>query len=157
MAKIFTRLNFQTSLFSFAKTQNYTIITFKMLKMEFKFKYTWSTKESATHCSQFISAKVKKLLRKSQVEILEKLRKLRLRQNESFLFKKKCMSLCFCLQIVFLSTLNVRTWKGSITMVCPGPRIACAALHDNKSFHWQDSKPGGAGQTLLHREIGMTS
>jgi len=86
MAKIFTRLNFQTSLFSFAKTQNYTIITFKMLKMEFKFKYTWLTKESVTHCSQSTSAKVKKLLRKSQVEIPEKLRKLRLRQNESFLF-----------------------------------------------------------------------
>ena len=52
-----------------------------MLKMEFKFKYTIS--------SQFISVKAKKNLRKSQAQFREKLRKLRLRQNNNFLIKKR--------------------------------------------------------------------
>ena len=47
-------------------------------------------KESVTHCSQFISVKVKKILRKSQARFQEKLKKLRLRINDGFLIKKTC-------------------------------------------------------------------
>jgi len=42
------------------------------------------------HFSQFTSIKVKKNLRKSQVQSREKLRKLTLRQNYGFLIKKTC-------------------------------------------------------------------
>ena len=44
--------------------------------------------ESVNYSSQFISVKVKKNLRKSQAQFGEKLRKLRLRQNNDFLIKK---------------------------------------------------------------------
>ena len=44
--------------------------------------------ESATHFSQFISVKVKKISSKSQAQFCEKLRKLKLRQNDGFLIKK---------------------------------------------------------------------
>ena len=44
--------------------------------------------ESVNHSSQFISVKVKKNLRKSEAQFREKLRKLRLRQNNDFLIKK---------------------------------------------------------------------
>ena len=44
--------------------------------------------KSVNHFSQFISLKVKKNLRKSQAQFREKLRKLRLRQNDGFLIKK---------------------------------------------------------------------
>ena len=43
--------------------------------------------ESVNHYSQFISVKVKKNLRKSQAQFREKLKKLRLRQNNGFLIK----------------------------------------------------------------------
>ena len=43
--------------------------------------------ESEAHLSRLISVKVKKKLRKSLAQFLEKLRKLRLRQNDSFLIK----------------------------------------------------------------------
>ena len=44
--------------------------------------------DSVNHFSQLISVKVKKNLRKSQVQFWEKLRKLKLRQNNDFLIKK---------------------------------------------------------------------
>ena len=44
--------------------------------------------ESVNHFSQFILIKVKKNLRKSQAQFREKLRKLRLRQNDCFLIKQ---------------------------------------------------------------------
>ena len=44
--------------------------------------------ECVNHFSQFISVKVKKNLRRSQAQFREKLRKLRLRQNNGFLIKK---------------------------------------------------------------------
>ena len=44
--------------------------------------------ESVIHFNQFISEKVKKILKKSQVRFPEKLRKLRLQQNDGFLTKK---------------------------------------------------------------------
>ena len=45
--------------------------------------------ESVNDPSQFISVKVKKNLSKYQAQFREKLRKLRLRQNNDFLIKKK--------------------------------------------------------------------
>ena len=45
--------------------------------------------ECVNHSSQFISVKVKKNLRKSEAQFREKLRKLRLKQNNDFLIKKK--------------------------------------------------------------------
>ena len=47
--------------------------------------------ESVNHFSQFISVKAKKNLRNSQAQFREKLRKLRLRQNNGFLIKKTCI------------------------------------------------------------------
>jgi len=44
--------------------------------------------EIVNHFSQFVSVKVKKDLRKSQAQFLGKVKKLRLRQNDSFLLKK---------------------------------------------------------------------
>ena len=44
-------------------------------------------KESVTHFSQFFSLKIRKILRKSQVQFGEKLRKLRLRQNDALLIE----------------------------------------------------------------------
>jgi len=44
--------------------------------------------EIVTHFSQFISVKVKIILRKSQAQFMEKQRKLKLRQNYGFLIKK---------------------------------------------------------------------
>ena len=46
--------------------------------------------DSVNLFSQFIPAKVKKKLRKSQAQFREMLRKLRLRQNNDFLIKKTC-------------------------------------------------------------------
>jgi len=54
-----------------------------------------NNKESVNHFSQFISVKVKKNLRKSQAQFREKLRKLRLRQNNDFLIKKNVYSKTF--------------------------------------------------------------
>ena len=48
--------------------------------------------ESVNHSSKFISVKGKKNLRKSQAQFREMLRKLRLRQNNDFLIRKKCVS-----------------------------------------------------------------
>ena len=45
--------------------------------------------ECLTHFSQFFSEKVKKNLRRSQAQLREKLRKLRLRQIYGFLIKKE--------------------------------------------------------------------
>ena len=45
--------------------------------------------DSVNHSSQFISVKVKEKLRKSQAQLREMLRKLRLRQNNDFLIKNK--------------------------------------------------------------------
>ena len=47
--------------------------------------------KSVNHFSQFISEKVRKNLRKSQAQFQEKLRKLRLRQNNGFLIKQNCV------------------------------------------------------------------
>ena len=46
--------------------------------------------DNVNHSSQFMSVKVKKNLRKSQAKFRDKLRKLRLRQNDGFLIKKTC-------------------------------------------------------------------
>ena len=57
--------------------------------------------KSVNHFSQFVSVKVKKNLRKSQAQFWEKLRKLRLRQNEGFLKKKFISSLTSDAQLGF--------------------------------------------------------
>ena len=49
------------------------------------------TNENVNYFSQFILVKVKKNLRKSQARFWEKLRKLRLRQNDGFVIKKTCI------------------------------------------------------------------
>ena len=54
--------------------------------MEFKVKYIIN--KSVNHSSQFISVKFKKSLGKSHAQFGEKLRKLRLRQNNDFVLKK---------------------------------------------------------------------
>ena len=46
--------------------------------------------ESVNNFGQFILVKVTRNLRKSQAQFREKLRKLRLRQNNDFLLKKRC-------------------------------------------------------------------
>ena len=51
------------------------------------------SKDSVHHSCQFISIKFKKNLRRSQAQFREKLRKLRLRQNNNFLIKKTCIFL----------------------------------------------------------------
>ena len=53
---------------------NFVVIAFKMLQMEFKFKYTILITKCVTHFNQFISVKVKKNLRKSQTQFQKKLR-----------------------------------------------------------------------------------
>ena len=50
--------------------------------------------KTVNRSSQFISVKLKKNLRKSQAQFREKLRKLRLRQNNDFLIKEMCTQLC---------------------------------------------------------------
>ena len=67
-----------------------------MLKIEFKFKYTTLMMKLRIILGSFILGKGKKNLRKSQVQYLEKLRKLRLRQNYGFLIKKNVYS---CIQV----------------------------------------------------------
>ena len=47
------------------------------------------SKESLAHFSQFISVKVNKILRTSQAQYQEKLRRLRVRQNQCILMKKQ--------------------------------------------------------------------
>ena len=63
-----------------------------MLKMESQIQVYNINNESVNHFSQFTSVKVKKISRKSQAKFQEKLRKLRLRQNDGFLIKKKRMA-----------------------------------------------------------------
>ena len=48
--------------------------------------------KSVNHSSPFISVKVSKKLRQFQAQLWEKLRKLRLRQNE-FSYKKMCITI----------------------------------------------------------------
>ena len=51
----------------------------------------WSNKYRVACFSQFFPAKVKKTLRKSQLQIREKLRKLSLMKKSVFLIKKMCI------------------------------------------------------------------
>ena len=66
--------------------------------------------EGVNHSSQFISVKVKKTLRKSQAQFQEKLRKLRLRQNNDFLIKKTCILIHHEMKT---RTELFLTWQGS--------------------------------------------
>ena len=62
----------------------------KNVKDGIQFRVYKIKNECVKHFSQFISEKVKINLRKSQAQFREKLRKLRLRQNDGFLIKKTC-------------------------------------------------------------------
>jgi len=66
--------------------------------------------ESVSHFSKFISVRVKKNLRKSQAQFREKLRKLRLRQYDGILIKKRASP-----QI--LSTALFATAEKNATMI----------------------------------------
>ena len=55
--------------------------------------------ESIKHSSQFTFVKVKKHLRKSQAQFRDKLRKLRLKQNDGFLIEKTCRTVQFSLYL----------------------------------------------------------
>ena len=59
-----------------------------MVKEGFQFQVCNIINKSVNHFSQFISVEVKKHLRKSEAQVREKLRKLRLKQNDSLLTKK---------------------------------------------------------------------
>ena len=80
-----------------------------MLKTGFKFEPTRLKRGMLTHFSQFISVKVKKILIKPQIQFREKLKKLRLRQNDGFLIKKPCK------EIKPLS-LPYQFWVGSLSL-----------------------------------------
>ena len=60
-------------------------------KLSYKDRELWWPNKYRVACfHQFVPAKVKKILRKSQPQIREKLRKLSLRKNSVFLIKKTC-------------------------------------------------------------------
>ena len=75
-------------MFLLAKTQCFIANTFKVLKMEVKFKYTRLTTKVKFIFASLFHLKVKNNLRKSHAQFREKLRKLRLMQNDGFLIKK---------------------------------------------------------------------
>ena len=56
-----------------------------------KFEHARYAKKVQHILASIISVKVKKILGKSQAQVWEKLRKLRLRQNDGFLIKKPCI------------------------------------------------------------------
>ena len=58
------------------------------IKVRIQIRVFTIKKENTTHFSQFISEKLRKNLRKSQAHFREKLRKLKLRQNDGLLIKK---------------------------------------------------------------------
>ena len=51
-----------------SKDRYFVVIAFKMLKVEFNFKYTKLVTKVLYHSSQYISVKVNKTLRKSQAQ-----------------------------------------------------------------------------------------
>ena len=106
-----------------------------MLKMEFKVKYT-ILMTSVNHISQLISVKVKKNLRKSQAQFRDKLRKLRLRQNDGFLIKKTCITLQFSLYLqqannVLHVLTSIRILLYSNTLMIVVIRIQYIIFHYN--------------------------
>ena len=62
-----------------------------MLKIEFKFEYARLRKKSVTHFSQFISVKVKNILREFQAQFRSKLTRGSGKMT-IFLFKKSCIA-----------------------------------------------------------------
>ena len=71
-------------------------------------------KESVTHFSQFVSVTVKKILRKSQTQFQEKLRKLRLWKNYGFVIKRMCnydvINLYVSKSIIFPHVFEISQW-----------------------------------------------
>ena len=67
----------------------YRIISYKYINLQASTMFPISL----AHYSQFNSVKVKKIVRRSQAQFREKLRKLRLRKNDGFLIKNVYVSL----------------------------------------------------------------
>ena len=77
--------------FIFFTCQKYILAHF--CKLPYKDRDLWWPNKYRVACfSHFIPAEVKKILRKSQPQIREKLRKLSLRKKSVFLIKKTCIS-----------------------------------------------------------------
>ena len=86
------------------KTTVHVFYKKKFIKNETEMWPKTKNSESVTHFSQFVSVKVKKLLRKSQAQFREKVKKLRLSQNDDFLVKKTCIiqKLCFSKLVLYV-------------------------------------------------------
>ena len=82
-------------MFLLVKDRHFVIIAFKIVKDGSHTQVYKLGKESVTRFSQLISVSVKKILRKSQPQFWEKLRKLRLRKNDGFLIKKASKAMAF--------------------------------------------------------------
>ena len=82
------RLNFQTLSVFIGQKSVFRRYYIQNVKDGIQIQVNNIINESVYHSSQFISVKVKKNLRKSQAQFREKLRKLKLRQNNDFLIKK---------------------------------------------------------------------
>ena len=78
--------NFSTFVDQKSNLRNYCI---KNVKDGIQIGVYKLSKENVTNFSQFISIKVKGILRKSQAQFKEKLRKLKLMQNDLYITKKR--------------------------------------------------------------------
>ena len=85
--KKITRLNFQKLRVFIRKKSVFRRYCIQTVKDGIQIHVCNIINKSVNHSTQFISVKGKKNLRKSQAQFWEKLRKLRLRQNNDFLKK----------------------------------------------------------------------
>ena len=83
------RLTFQNVVFCLPKKSIFRHYCIQNVKDGIQIQVYNINKESVNHFSQFISVKGKTNLSKSKAQLQEKLRKLRLRQNDDFLIKKR--------------------------------------------------------------------
>ena len=107
--KKITRLNFQNlSVFSGQRSifRRYCI---QNVQVGIQIQVYNITNESVNCFSQFISVKVKKNLRKSQAQFREKLKKLRLSQNDGFLRKKRVLQNLYLRRSSFFHILSPLT------------------------------------------------
>ena len=87
----------------YMKTKRYRIRTTSLVPCKWR-----PNKYRVTHFSQFIPAKVKKILRKSKPQFREKLRKLRLRKSVFLIKKIRVFALCY-----FLRTPDCVKWRAA--------------------------------------------
>ena len=96
-------------MFLLAKNRQFRHYCIENVKDGIQIQVYNSINECLSHSSQLISEKVKKTLRKSQAQFREKLRILRLRQNNGFLIKKKRV---YMLNLyLYLGFVNVCYWS----------------------------------------------